>query len=347
MSPWPRLPLAFVAAASCLTCRDTSVAPPPPSDRLVAVAVVPPVVTIGPGGTQAFRADRVTAGGDTLPGAMVEWHATGGTITAEGVFTAASDSGTFSVTAVSLDAPALPGRARVRVTRAVVARVAVRPDTASVPIQGSWPFHATLFDANGDSIPVAQIAWTSSDTQVATVDAGGLVTGVAPGTATITAASLGRTGSALVTVVPPGSGPWPNEPAGFRVISDQPWNLLTSLGWFVQFGVGAIGLDSTARLSPPNVLQFTYPVGFAGGEAPGTLALELGGVRQVYGGIWWKVSNPWQGHDTNVNKIQYVFTSSHGSMACSWRCTATRGVPMSSGCSPSSLTMPVSGSSPT
>lgn len=45
------------------------------------------------------------------------------------------------------------------------------------------------------------VTWTSSNTEVATVDAEGMVTGVAPGTATITAEAYnGRTASCLVTV---------------------------------------------------------------------------------------------------------------------------------------------------
>ena len=306
-----RLPVAV--AAGCLACRDTSVASSPPLDRVVAIAVMPPVVSVGPGGTQEFTAGDVTAGGDTVPGAVVEWHATGGTITSAGVYTAGSDSGTFSVTATSAGGP-LPGKAGVHVFRRALAMIRVEPDTATLPIQGSWPLHAVAFDSAGDSLPTAQITWVSVNPAVAQVDTNGIVTGVEAGTATITAVSQGLTGAAVVSVVPPGTGPWPNEPSGFRVITDQPWDVLTSLGWFVQFGVGAIGTDPSARFSPPGVLQIAYPVGFAGGEAPGTLTHELGGVRQLYGGIWWKASNPWQGHSSNVNKIQYVFTNGNGSM---------------------------------
>jgi len=309
-----RARLALAAAAGCLSCRDTSVMPPPSPDRVVAIAVAPQVADLAPGDTQRFVARSVTAAGDTVPAPTVEWHATGGTITPDGVYTAGSDVGVFSVTATRVGGGALPGRAGVHVFQRVVAMIHVQPDTATLPIQGSWPLHAVALDSAGDSLPTAPITWISTNPAVAMVDTNGLVTAVDSGTATITAASQGRTGAAVVSVVPPGSGPWPNEPSGFRVITDQPWDLLTSLGWFVQFGVGAIGTDPSARFSPPAVLQIAYPVGFAGGEAPGTLTHDLGGLRQVYGGIWWKASDPWQGHSSNVNKIQYVFTGGNGSI---------------------------------
>ena len=49
------------------------------------------------------------------------------------------------------------------------------------------------------------VTWTSSDTAVATVDATGLVTGVAAGSATITATSGTKSATAVVTVVSAGS----------------------------------------------------------------------------------------------------------------------------------------------
>lgn len=308
-----RMRFALAASACCLGCRDTSVTPPPPSDRVVAIAVAPSAADLGPGETQKFVARSVTAGGDTVPATAVQWHATGGTITPDGVYTAGPDPGLFNVTATGAGGP-LPGQAGVHVFRRVVAMIRVQPDTATLPIQGSWPLHAVAFDSAGDSLPSASITWISVNPAVAQVDTNGLVTGVEAGMATITAVSQGRTGAAVVSVVPPGAGPWPNEPSGFRVITDQPWDLLTSLGWFVDFGTASIGVDPNAPLSPPGVLQITYPVGYAGGSAPGTLARDLGGVRQMYVGLWWKVSNPWQGHVTNSNKIQYVFTNQNGSI---------------------------------
>jgi len=310
---WIRVPAALAAAAGCVACRDTAVTPPPPANRVVAVAVVPPTAGLSAGESQHFVAYGVTAAGDTVLGATVQWQATGGTITQDGVFTAASDLGTFSVIATSPGA--LPGRARVEVFRRVVAQVEVSPDTATVPIQGRWPFSAVPLDSVGNPLPISQITWASSDTTVAVVDATGLATGRGPGTATITAAAQGKTGSAVIAVVPPGAGPWTHEPGGFSVISDQPWDAVASLGWSLEFGeLPLIVPDTRAPLSPPDVLQITYPIGFASGSAPSTVVHALPGPRQLYIGMWWKASNPWQGNDSNSNKIQYVFTNSMGSV---------------------------------
>jgi len=310
-----RLPVAVAAAVGCLACRDTSVASSPPLDRVVAIAVIPPVVSVGPGETQAFTAGDVTAGGDTVPGAVVEWHATGGTITSAGVYTAGSDPGTFSVTATRLGGGVLPGRAGISVIHRVVAVIRIQPDTATLPLQGSWQLFATAFDSAGHPLSSARITWASDAPAVGAVDSNGVVTGLTAGTATITAASQGQTASAVISVVPPGSGPWPNEPQAFTIVSDNPFNLLNAPGWQLvdnTQNLVTLALDPHARLSPPSVLQYSFPVGFPGGIGPGAEALELQGLRQVFVGIWWKVSNPWQGHPSNVNKIEFLFPRSGG-----------------------------------
>ena len=46
------------------------------------------------------------------------------------------------------------------------------------------------------------ITWSTSDANVATVDQTGLVRGVGPGSATITATSEGQSGTAAITVTP-------------------------------------------------------------------------------------------------------------------------------------------------
>ena len=66
-------------------------------------------------------------------------------------------------------------------------------------------FAATLEDANGITLTGRTVTWTSSNASFATVSSSGLATGVAAGTATITATSEGRSGTATLTVTA-GSG---------------------------------------------------------------------------------------------------------------------------------------------
>ncbi len=111
---------------------------------------------------------------------------------------------------------------------------------------------------------------------------------------------------------------WPNEPAGFQVINDygfdDPIPIGSSLpvdasGWFINNGGMATRVtDGSARKSPPNVMMISYPKGFTGGVAPATMWYNFTGPwpTELYIGVWLKVSNPWQGHSSGVNKIGFV-----------------------------------------
>ena len=81
-----------------------------------------------------------------------------------------------------------------------VASVLVTPATASVPVGQTVELVATPKDSTGRVLIARIVTWVSNAPAVATVDAGGLVTGVAAGTATISATSEGHSGSAVVTV---------------------------------------------------------------------------------------------------------------------------------------------------
>ena len=81
-----------------------------------------------------------------------------------------------------------------------VASVVVTPATATVAVGGTQPLTASVRDAAGNVLVGRAVTWTSSDTTRATVSASGVVTGRAAGSATITASSEGRSGTAAVTV---------------------------------------------------------------------------------------------------------------------------------------------------
>ena len=118
---------------------------------------------------------------------------------------------------------------------------------------------------------------------------------------------------------PPPPGAWANEPSGFSVMTDEPFNALDENGWrSVQRqttnGSGlTLGADASAPRSPPSVLQFTYAAGYQGGSEPGVeYYAPAAPVRETYFAFWWKPSKPWQNHPTNVNTIADLFPATSG-----------------------------------
>jgi hypothetical protein len=80
----------------------------------------------------------------------------------------------------------------------------VTPADSPLPAGDTRALTATVRDAAGQPVTGQTVGWTTSNSAVATVNAPGVVTGVAPGTATITASttSPARTGTATVQVCP-------------------------------------------------------------------------------------------------------------------------------------------------
>jgi len=125
---------------------------------------------------------------------------------------------------------------------------------------------------------------------------------------------------------PLGGSNWPNEPAGWTLISDMPFTVAFPSGSDDQpytDGWGITGYsrpqmlvtrvnDGTAPLSSPWVAQFSYPTGFTDGTEPGDIYRDMAGGTELYVGFKWKVSNPWQQHPT-ASKICFVFLGGGGS----------------------------------
>ncbi|MCU0633761.1 MAG: Ig-like domain-containing protein [Gemmatimonadaceae bacterium] len=114
-----------------------------------------------------------------------------GTVTAVG-------RGEATITATSeLDATR-SATVTIRVNETRVAGLTVTPVNDSVAVSQALTLVATARDSSGNALTGRPITWTSSATNVATVSPSGVVTGVAPGVATITASVPLETGSATV-----------------------------------------------------------------------------------------------------------------------------------------------------
>jgi murein DD-endopeptidase MepM/ murein hydrolase activator NlpD len=176
--------------------------PPPPPAAVATVEVSPASASLAISATTQLSATTRDASGNTLSGRSVTWasgNTSIATVNATGLVTAVSAGST----AVTATAEGRAGQATITVTPPPVASVVLNRDTASVLAGGAVPLSATPRDAAGTTLTGRTITWSSSAPAVATVNAAGLVTTVAPGSAIITATAEGRTASATITAVDP------------------------------------------------------------------------------------------------------------------------------------------------
>ena len=159
-----------------------------------------------------------------LAGASVAWasgNAAVATVDGSGLVTAAAN-GTATVTATTGGAS---GAAMVTVMQSA-GSVVVSPATDTVTLGDRLRLAAEAFDENGHAVEGAQFTWSSSDASVATVDASGLLTGVAEGTATITATAGDAGGTAEITVENPDRAALValyNATAGRNWVNNENW----------------------------------------------------------------------------------------------------------------------------
>lgn len=279
----------------------------------LVITLAPAELALREGAARRLDADVRDLSGTAHPEVPLTWSASGfqsATVESGGIVVAHAP-GTAVITAES---GASRGSAVVTVTPFVVASVLLWPEAPTLTLGGATRLVALPRDSTGATVSELPVVWSSDDPTIAAVDSEGLVHGRASGTTTIRAKVRGVAGAASVTVsdAVPAVTSWPNEPAGFTMVSDQRWDSVGSLGWTEQFGVATITADPSAPRSPPGVLTITYPAGFAGGSAPATAARAFTSTRAVFTGIWWKVSDPWQGHESNVNKVLFLFPETGG-----------------------------------
>jgi uncharacterized protein YjdB len=168
--------------------------------RVIQLIMQPSALTVLPGATQQFTTLGVRNSGDTTP-VQVHYSATGGTIAIGGLFTAGSTPGTYAVIATRR---ALADTAIVTILIPPVATVSVTPSTVALYVGRTTQLTATMRDASGNTLTGRTVTWSSSAPSVASVSTSGMVTAVAAGSATITATSEGKSGTASisVTIVP-------------------------------------------------------------------------------------------------------------------------------------------------
>ena len=181
-------------------CGDGVIEPPPDPSRATAVTVTPATVTVtARGDTARLTAEVRDQVGRVMEGATVAWssgNASVATVDGSGLVTASGD-GAATITATSGSAS---GNATVTVEQRV-AEVRVSPDPVTLfAIGDTVRLVAEALDSKGHVVVATHLFEWSTDEAVVTIDTTGLMTAVAYGRATVTAASGTASGSVTVTV---------------------------------------------------------------------------------------------------------------------------------------------------
>jgi uncharacterized protein YjdB len=186
---------------------------------VASITLAPPSATLTPGTTATFTPTLKDSHGGTLTGRTVTWQSSApgvATVNGSGVVTAVSE-GTSTITATSEGKSAT---ATVTVQAGAVATVVVGPSSPSVLVGTTQQLTATLKDASGNVLSGRTVTWQTDKPGVATVSASGLVTGVAVGSAVITATSEGKSGTVTVSVI--------NAPVNTVTVTPNPLNVFVA-----------------------------------------------------------------------------------------------------------------------
>ncbi len=187
-----------------------------------------------------------------------------------------------------------------------VASVTVDPTTATLVPAQAQQFVAVVRDGGGQPLSGRAVSWSSGAPAVAAVSSSGLVTAMAPGTATITATSEGRSGVAQLTVqdgvqVGPAGGTLTLAGGKIRIVVPPgaltaPVTLTASLrngalpqtpaGWRLAGPVYDLGPDGTTFAQPVAITMTYDPAALPIWAMTGDL-----GILRLHGQQWNGLAN--------------------------------------------------------
>jgi alpha-tubulin suppressor-like RCC1 family protein len=188
------LALVVLGLTSCGGGADVG----PPSD-VASVTMSPRELTLAVGESQQLTATPQDQAGNPLDGRTITWTTSEPSVAdvSEAGMVSGIDVGTATITAAS-EGKSASAAVLVRVP---VASVTVVPSELSLFVGQSEPLTAVVRDEAGRSLFDRSITWTTSAPGVVSISEAGVVSGIALGSATITAAAEAKTGSAAVSVV--------------------------------------------------------------------------------------------------------------------------------------------------
>jgi uncharacterized protein YjdB len=236
------------------------------SPSVTFITVTPSAVSVAVNGTEQFSATATDSSGNAVSNANFSWTSNETsvmTINGSGLATAAG-TGTAQITAA---VNGVTSAADI-VTVVSVVSVSVAPSPAVLTLNGTQQFSATAKDNNNNTITSASFTWASSSPNVVAINATtGLATGLAFGSAQITASANSVT-----------SGPATATVEAIATITVTPAQASVAAGATQQFS--AVAKDSNGALiagtsftwasSAPAVATIDSVAGLATGVGLGT-----------------------------------------------------------------------------
>jgi uncharacterized protein YjdB len=178
---------------------SSSQQPVAPVGPVHSILVTPDSAAVNVHGTQTFSATAHDAAGAIDSSATFHWSSSDTTIATidQNGHATAVDTGHVRIAAST---QGISGFANLTVQPAPIGSVIVVPASDTLAIGAKVQLSDTVKDMNG-TVRNVPVTWASSNTGVAVVSSTGQVTGGSSGTATITAAAGGKTGSNTTVVV--------------------------------------------------------------------------------------------------------------------------------------------------
>lgn len=185
-----------ICSAIAMSCSDPAITG---TSALAVVEVTAPAQSVRAGATLTMSVTLKDKSGKLLDNVPIYWSSSNVSVagvSSTGVLTA-SAAGQVTIAATALGKSATT---TITVLDREVAAVQIAPASVSVRIGTTVALVAQTIDAEGRALSGRAIAWSSSNNAIATVSNQGTITGVTAGTATMTATSEGKSGTAAVTV---------------------------------------------------------------------------------------------------------------------------------------------------
>ena len=279
-----------IAASSNGVSGFSTITVVPPLVASVRVTPLSAAVTVG--GTVHLQAEPLDVGGNVLTGHTITWSSADdgiATVDNTGLVTGVS-AGATTITATS---EGKSGTSGIAVGAQIAASITVAPPSVAITVGQTSQLTPTVSDAGNAIIAGAPVTWVVDNQLIATVSSSGLVAGVSPGTATVTAASGAAHVTVPITVSPVPANAVIVSPSSVSLLVTQQQQLsatVTDAGgnplpgrpitWSSNnAAVAAVGTTGLVNAVLPGTATITATSGTVSGTA--TITVSLVPVRRV------------------------------------------------------------------